>query len=535
MRTRRRASTSAPAAGASTGVTGRAAVAGHGNAAATERLRDRTATDVASDTWAGYSDFVGRVGWLELYCPHEDEVIRLQTFLKARGLYRYDIDGGFGPYTRAGVISFQRDHELEPDGRVGPKTAAVLDQASGGTATPPAAPEAPAVAEEPASTDADWASISALVADVGSVSLGSSRAAAVGRIQSALATLGHPSSDPTGVFGSSTHDAVVAFQSAHGRKPDGEVGPRTAGSMDLALARGSGVSTEAPVAPTPTGPVSADAAAARAVVLEVMAWAARSERYDAVYGQGEQGTHLRDWMATHRGDARQYGKRYADASGAAAAAPTQVRSDVQGDNPGNVSAYPAIRDTVGSEAGLGLEHLLEYIDSGAYDALTGAEQSMFLRAVRQIGSFYGGASHQTSISNGFIWDPHGGAAASFGSRALQQDADHVGRWECSSLTGYVRDEGPWLDTTNYIAMAHTVDWMALESDAAALRSEVPVGAALVWRNETRGHVKVVIGHLGNQLLIVEAQGSADFVHAERVRPSELMETSTSSEYQVALP
>ena len=40
--------------------------------------------------------------------------------------HQIDVDGDFGPKTRAAVKAFQRANGLTPDGIVGPKTAALL-------------------------------------------------------------------------------------------------------------------------------------------------------------------------------------------------------------------------------------------------------------------------------------------------------------------------------------------------------------------------------------------------------------------------
>jgi hypothetical protein len=55
----------------------------------------------------------------------------LQVALSERGYYHYRPDGVFGKYTHRGVVDFQDDMGLEPDGVVGPKTRAAL----GGTTT----------------------------------------------------------------------------------------------------------------------------------------------------------------------------------------------------------------------------------------------------------------------------------------------------------------------------------------------------------------------------------------------------------------
>ena len=40
-----------------------------------------------------------------------------------------DLDGVYGPKTEAAVVKFQTDKGLSPDGHVGPKTAAALNEA----------------------------------------------------------------------------------------------------------------------------------------------------------------------------------------------------------------------------------------------------------------------------------------------------------------------------------------------------------------------------------------------------------------------
>lgn len=59
------------------------------------------------------------------YGARNQAVSRLQTALNARGAH-LDVDGSFGPATRAAVISFQRTNRLAVDGVVGPNTWAAL-------------------------------------------------------------------------------------------------------------------------------------------------------------------------------------------------------------------------------------------------------------------------------------------------------------------------------------------------------------------------------------------------------------------------
>lgn len=62
------------------------------------------------------------------------EVVQGQEALSARGFYHGQIDGIPGPATRDAVYRFQQHNSLNPDGIIGPKTAAVLFADSGGLA-----------------------------------------------------------------------------------------------------------------------------------------------------------------------------------------------------------------------------------------------------------------------------------------------------------------------------------------------------------------------------------------------------------------
>ena len=53
----------------------------------------------------------------------------IQTALKNLGLYVGQIDGVIGPKTKVAIREFQRQNNLNPDGKVGPKTWAVLQKA----------------------------------------------------------------------------------------------------------------------------------------------------------------------------------------------------------------------------------------------------------------------------------------------------------------------------------------------------------------------------------------------------------------------
>ncbi len=53
---------------------------------------------------------------------------KIQTALKNAGLYTGPIDGKIGPASRKAIETFQKNNSLNVDGKVGPKTWAMLEQ-----------------------------------------------------------------------------------------------------------------------------------------------------------------------------------------------------------------------------------------------------------------------------------------------------------------------------------------------------------------------------------------------------------------------
>ena len=71
-----------------------------------------------------------------------DSVLEMQTRLAELGYYKGELDGQFGPATKAAVTLFQEQHGLTVDGLFGPNTSAVLysDQAHKVVITPTPSP-----------------------------------------------------------------------------------------------------------------------------------------------------------------------------------------------------------------------------------------------------------------------------------------------------------------------------------------------------------------------------------------------------------
>ncbi len=506
-------------------------------------------TDAGAAGLGAFSAYVATSGWLVQGCPNPDMVEALQTFLTTTGDYRLRIDGDFGPRTAEAVASFQGKNGLATDGKVGPLTAAVLDASEASIGGPGAeevveeAPEAPAT-ESPAveapvadasstvSSFVDW------VRDHGWLVKGSSDEEGVTALQTFLASLGVYNADYIdGDFGPYTETAVKAFQGSCGLGQDGEVGPLTAAALD---ARNTGVapgpatdtSTETTTETTTTeshGPdgLSERAQATRTLILDVLAMANDRSRYSDVYeNNGAQGTFLRDYMATH---GRTSDRDYTRPDGSATSAPTQAPdADTIIDNPAMVSAFPDVDLSSGSESGLGVEHLIAFIDNGSFDALTTAEQDAFTRAVSQLGSFYGGTSWQGGISNQYTWTAAGYEDAENYGGWTVQDENHVGKWDCSSFASYVQDDG-YADTSSMMrdSSLESPDWATYRHDAEGLKAAAPVGSILV----KSGHCKVVIGHSGTSLLVMESEGSGHFVNAKLMSADALSRTT----YQLLPP
>jgi murein DD-endopeptidase MepM/ murein hydrolase activator NlpD len=127
-------------------------------------------------------------------------VAALQTALKSIGLYPVAVDGVRGPFTRRGVIRFQRRRGLMVDGIAGPQTRRALGRR-------------------------------------GRPSFGSrtiqqgNRGWDVAALQFLLQRKGFPPGGVDGIFGAATRNAVTSFQSANGLGVDGVVGPQTAASL----------------------------------------------------------------------------------------------------------------------------------------------------------------------------------------------------------------------------------------------------------------------------------------------------------------
>lgn len=71
--------------------------------------------------------FTGRLLWVGVQAGAD--VAQVQQRLQVLHYYRGDVDGIYGNQTRDGVIAFQRDRGLSPDGIVGPVTYEELEKA----------------------------------------------------------------------------------------------------------------------------------------------------------------------------------------------------------------------------------------------------------------------------------------------------------------------------------------------------------------------------------------------------------------------
>lgn len=138
------------------------------------------------------------------YGSKGSQVTQAQARLGQLGYYKDKVDGKFGFSTYKAVAAFQEKNGLKADGVIGEVTNLALYRST-----------AIAASGTPSGTTAYQR-----------IAYGS-EGPAVKTVQGNLRALGYYSDDVEGKFGSSTYEAVVAFQMARGLKVDGVVGPQT--------------------------------------------------------------------------------------------------------------------------------------------------------------------------------------------------------------------------------------------------------------------------------------------------------------------
>jgi peptidoglycan hydrolase-like protein with peptidoglycan-binding domain len=417
-------------------------------------------------------------GWLAKGTRDAEGTRLVQARLQGLGYRITVVDGVFGDQTHAAVVAYQRARGLAADGKVGPVTAARLD-AEGGATRP--APTTPA----PTTSGA----IAAIVAAQGSLAMGSRNVAGVKAVQARLKELGYAISVVDGLFGRETHAAVVRFQQDRRVTPyDGVVGRLTSAALDQA---GSSRPAAPTPAPAPAGPPSPGTAGMRSHVDALVARAGDKSRYDAIYANGADGAALKAYMEGARGSST-------NATG----------------------AYPE------AGKGLGFDHVKAFLDSGGYDRLTDREREIFQRNVDQLGSFYG---RSFDVANGYDWLPSQATANDrYANQYVKQRDGLVGKWDCSSLSSYVQGR-PYADTSGLLPASKPVDWAAIAANPLLAAAALPVGTILVrpQQGDSGAHTKNVLGHIGTDVLLTEAEGSKTLVHAERRAATELARTHTA--------
>ncbi len=165
-----------------------------------------------------------------------DAVSELQRNLAALEYYTGSITGSYGDLTYEAVRLFQRANGLSGDGIAGPRTLAAIAGALGKeTVTPPAS--GTVTVPTPAPQLPNLASIDRL--NIEWTLRRSSRNGHVTRLQRALTALGYFSGKVDGAFGAQTEQAVIAYQTAKGLKPDGIAGRATLRAINADLASGT--------------------------------------------------------------------------------------------------------------------------------------------------------------------------------------------------------------------------------------------------------------------------------------------------------
>lgn len=165
-----------------------------------------------------------------------DSVRRLQEALKQLGYYAGTVDGNFGSGTKDAVTAYQQANGLTVDGIAGSATIALLESQTG-------------IDIDGASSDS-VNSTGLFKGDYTKLQYASS-GTRVRILQQALKDLGFNVSKVDGVFGQSTHEAVIAFQKAVGLTADGKAGKNTLTKLESYFDANGNV-TQPLVTPTPT-------------------------------------------------------------------------------------------------------------------------------------------------------------------------------------------------------------------------------------------------------------------------------------------
>ncbi|MEQ9667516.1 peptidoglycan-binding protein [Coleofasciculus sp. G2-EDA-02] len=158
------------------------------------------------------------------------EVTNLQKTLQAEGYFTGPITGYYGPLTEAAVIQFQKANGLNPDGIVGANTTATLKSDSAAPTNSSIDSQTPTPLELDSPTpEPDKPLVSArpnFILQRGD------RNPQVTSLQRNLQVAGYFSGPITGYYGSTTQDAVIQLQKAHGLTVDGIAGSQTRAALE---------------------------------------------------------------------------------------------------------------------------------------------------------------------------------------------------------------------------------------------------------------------------------------------------------------
>lgn len=165
-----------------------------------------------------------------------DSVRRLQEALKQLGYYAGTVDGNFGSGTKDAVTAYQQANGLTVDGIAGSATIALLESQTG---------------IDIDGTSSDSVNSTGLFKGDYTKLQYASSGTRVRILQQALKDLGFNVSKVDGVFGQSTHEAVIAFQKSVGLTADGKAGKNTLTKLESYFDANGNV-TQPLVTPTPT-------------------------------------------------------------------------------------------------------------------------------------------------------------------------------------------------------------------------------------------------------------------------------------------